>query len=408
MKHPIDYIFIDTSLFISSPFFKENGVIERLFDQAEKGYVKILMPAITEREWFKHFEENTKIKFDEIEKRTRLMGKKRAQEFLEKHSSLSKEYDDLMRDTFKSNMERAHLVRLPIEYPNDQLKKIFDKYFAKEKPFGSNGKKAEFPDAFVLASLEKYAESNGVRILVFAKDKDFTEYASDYLEFQEPNSYLNELVTKIIPEMEQRETKMISADISKLYQYIDSKPKFLLDHIQEETTRFLSDPTTYIDLLDYAEIEDITVDNLNLDISAKDMEIHTVNDDDIEALCFVDIDVTVSVKYFNEDESIWDSEEKEYIYKSYSTMNLILSSVLPVTFLFPRLGEEVIANWDSLDVDVLMVDTINLQEEIDNYRTNEGHYGDIPNEDIPKLVKDMTELKEKVNLMTNLLNKKSQ
>lgn len=406
MKHPIDYIFIDTSLFVSSSFFKENGVIERFFDQAEKGYVKIIMPAITEKEWHLHFEESARVRFEVTEKPIRVMGKKRSQEFLDKYSSLSKDYEDLIREVFKSNMERANLEKLPIDYPNDQLKKIFDKYFSKEKPFGTNGKKSEFPDAFVLASLEKYTKSKGIKILVFANDKDFIEYASDCLEFKEPNSYLNELVTKRIPEAEQRER--ISTDISRLYKYIGSKPRHLLQQIQEEITRFLSDPTSYIDLLDYADVEDISIDNLILDISAKDMEIHSVDEDDIEVLCFVDIDVKVSVKYFNEDESIWDSEEKEYMYKSYSTVDLDLSSDLPVTFSFPRLDDgDKLDELDKLDVEVIMVDSINLQEVIDNYRTYNETYGDIPNEDLPKLVKDMTELKEKVNSMTNLLNKKS-
>lgn len=406
MRHPIDYIFIDTSLFVGSSFFKENGVIERFFDQAEKGYVKIIMPAITEKEWHLHFEENARVKFDITEKPIRVMGKKRSQEFLDKYSTLSKDYEDLIREVFKSNMERANLEKLPIDYPNDQLKKIFDKYFSKEKPFGTNGKKSEFPDAFVLASLEKYAKSKGIKILVFAKDKDFIEYASDCLELKDPNTYLNELVTKRIPEAEKRER--ISADISRLYKYIDSKPRHLLQQIQEEVTRFLSDYTSYIDLLDYADIEEISIDNLNLDISAKDMEIHSVDEDDIEVLCFVDIDVKVRVKYFDEDESIWDSEEKDYLFKSYSTMDLDLSSVLPVTFLFPRLedGDE-FDEWNNLDVEVILVDSINLQEVIDNYRTYNETFGDIQNEDLPKLVKDMTELKDKVNLMTNLLNKKS-
>ena len=142
MRHPIDYIFIDTSLFVGSSFFKENGVIERFFDQAEKGYVKIIMPAITEKEWHLHFEENARVKFDITEKPIRVMGKKRSQEFLDKYSTLSKDYEDLIREVFKSNMERANLEKLPIDYPNDQLKKIFDKYFSKEKPFGTNGKKS--------------------------------------------------------------------------------------------------------------------------------------------------------------------------------------------------------------------------------------------------------------------------
>ena len=58
---------------------------------------------------------------------------------------------------------------------------MFDKYFKKTKPFGSNGKSKEFPDAFVLAALEKYAIKHYIdQIVVFSSDKDIKH--SDYLE----------------------------------------------------------------------------------------------------------------------------------------------------------------------------------------------------------------------------------
>lgn len=368
------------------------------------------MPAITEIEWKKHFEESTRIKFEEIEKSIRNMGSNSVREFARKYSSFSKDFDNLKRDSFIRNMGRAKLERLPLDYPNDQLKKVFNKYFSKEKPFGANGKKAEFPDAFVLASLEKYAKTNNIdRIIVFANDKDITEYKSDCLMSMDPNTYLNDLVTTKIPELEQKETERISADISRLYRYLDSKPETLIENINKEIIQFLSDPTSYIDRFDYAEIDYISVDHIDLEISSKDLEIRSVNEDDIEVLCFADADAKVSVKHFNEDESIWDSEDKEYIYESYTTTRLDLSSVLPVTLLFPRMEKDEVDEQDEktdIDVEISIVDFINLQDAIDSNYASDNVFEDDLNGELPQLIKDMTELKEKVNTMTTLLNKR--
>lgn len=73
MDKPFDYIFIDTSVFQSEAYFKKSGAVSRLFDLAEKGWIKVLMPEITEREWLKHFTEATFLRFTDIDKKATLM-----------------------------------------------------------------------------------------------------------------------------------------------------------------------------------------------------------------------------------------------------------------------------------------------------------------------------------------------
>ncbi|MCK0137833.1 PIN domain-containing protein [Aliiroseovarius sp. F47248L] len=53
---------------------------------------------------------------------------------------------------------------------------IFDGYFSGEPPFGSGGKKAEFPDALALNALERVAVERNIGILVISKDGDWKEF----------------------------------------------------------------------------------------------------------------------------------------------------------------------------------------------------------------------------------------
>ncbi|NEQ01024.1 MULTISPECIES: PIN domain-containing protein [unclassified Moorena] len=67
-----------------------------------------------------------------------------------------------------------------IIYVNDYnpLDKVLTNYFEKKPPF-SQKKKAEFPDALALVSLEKWAEKHNQKILAISTDQDWLDYASN-------------------------------------------------------------------------------------------------------------------------------------------------------------------------------------------------------------------------------------
>lgn len=363
MDKPFDFIFIDTSVFRQSSFFQKDGSVDRLFELANKGFVRILMPTITEKEWLKHFEQGVRIKFDEIERKSRLLGLDETRVFQEKYDGISKEYDTLVKKSFKNHLDDAKVIRLGLDYPSDSLKTIFEKYFAKEKPFGTDGKKSEFPDAFVLSSLEKYATKHDIdKIVVFACDGDMKDYVSPVLEVGDATEFLNEIVTVKMPAYLKEETEKVEKDIARLYQYIGSKPSSLLDQIQCKVEEFLTDVSNYEERFNYIDIDEAYVDELNLNSSVKDMEIHSIEDEVMTALFFVDVDASIRVHSFDEEESIWDSEDKRYITKEFKTTVLNISSTVTVTIGFNRaiwvLDNEHISEITDIDVNSLQ-DAIN-------------------------------------------------
>lgn len=163
MNLPLDYIFIDTSVFQQECFFKNTGRVSKLFNLAKDGYIRILLPIITEKEWLKHFREQAEfnLRSREIERKLELLGhNESASEFLKQYNILLDSFDVSreIENNFKMYISHDGIIRIDYSFFEDAIAGVFDKYFKQEKPFGSGGKAKEFPDAFVLAALEKYAK----------------------------------------------------------------------------------------------------------------------------------------------------------------------------------------------------------------------------------------------------------
>ncbi len=369
MAKLLDYVFIDTSVLQQESFFKETSCVTKLLNLAEQGYIRILLPVITEREWLKHFKENSdpKVKVFEAERKLSLFGKnEKADEFLKSLQTLIDSYDYIREAERIFNEKTNQVGVIKIDYPQFEstLRDVFERYFRQEKPFGTNGKTKEFPDAFVLASLEKYAKENNLdHIVVFSLDKDMIEYESDVLKINQIGKFLDDLLVNRIPDVDVKEQQQ--KDIDKLFMYIHAgKPAFeiaLMERVQE----YLYKTDIYSSHFLYAEIEDVEDVDISLDITAKDMEILSIDDESIEAVCFPEIDGSADVRHFCEEESIWDSEEKEWFYEKYETTEVEISSYLRV---YVKMNRDQLEMGQVPDVEIKDVDFQPLQESLDeNY-----------------------------------------
>ena len=74
-----------------------------------------------------------------------------------------------------------------IDYRDVALPEVMERFFKASPPFAASGKKkAEFPDAVALMSLEAWAKANGKRILAVTADGDWAAFAaqSTYIEVE--------------------------------------------------------------------------------------------------------------------------------------------------------------------------------------------------------------------------------
>ena len=371
-------------------YFKKTGAVSRLFELAANGWIRVLMPEIARREWWKHYSEVMRINFDEVERKAVLMGNtKEAGELVKAHKTIAKSYETLISESFEKHLLNACVEVLPNSYAQDTFDKVVDRYFAKEKPFGAKGKDKEFPDAFILSSLEKYAENNSKsKILLFSADKDMSEYNSDLFDNREVSDYLNDMMTNQIPKFEEEKKRMRDEkDIARMKSYLKENGGVFYSAIREHVESILSDTSIYSERFNYADIDEAYVESLVFEASTKDLEILSVKEDEIRALYFVNIDAHVNVRHFNEDESIWDSEDKKYAYEAYTVSNVELSSHVMVTLAMDRMELEM---GQDPKIIIKEIDTDDLIESIeDNHKSvHQNYYTPIYN--LQKMLQPLT------------------
>ena len=73
---------------------------------------------------------------------------------------------------------------------------VFDRYFASEPPFGDGKKKHEFPDAFVLLSLEAWMAERQLECVLVSNDDDLRRFA-EQSEFLEHVTQIGEVLSRI-------------------------------------------------------------------------------------------------------------------------------------------------------------------------------------------------------------------
>jgi len=210
---------------------------------------------------------------------------------------------DIKHQTFKAFKE-YYKNAVSLNYPDPEL--IFNLYFSAKPPFSEVGKKKnEFPDAFVIEATKQYIEEhpNDV-LLVVSKDRDWNDSFVDLDEVIMCES-IDEAVTKINSIESILSEEMLSEIFRGAYDDILSEAEdcAMRECYELDDYEFIED--LEVDSLETQEVEDIFVP---LKISRDMMLIKTV----------VSIKVSGHGAVFDEERSIWDSEDKEYMVRMYS------------------------------------------------------------------------------------------
>lgn len=73
---------------------------------------------------------------------------------------------------------------------NVSIEEVFKLYYSKEPPFSQTGKKFEFPDAFIIKSIETWCTTNKKKMIFLTKDLNFEGYKCNNLIFKKDLSKL--------------------------------------------------------------------------------------------------------------------------------------------------------------------------------------------------------------------------
>jgi len=83
-----------------------------------------------------------------------------------------------------------------ISSDNSNIDEIFSLYYNQKPPFSSSGKKKyEFPDAFIIKSIDTWCSVNREKMIILTKDNDFYGYKSKNLIYEKDLTFLLEKIT---------------------------------------------------------------------------------------------------------------------------------------------------------------------------------------------------------------------
>ena len=83
-----------------------------------------------------------------------------------------------------------------IKSENVNIEEVFKSFFNEKPPFSSNEKKKyEFPDAFIIHSVNSWCIAKKIKMIFLTKDNDFNGFKSNHLIFRNDLSELLESIT---------------------------------------------------------------------------------------------------------------------------------------------------------------------------------------------------------------------
>jgi hypothetical protein len=192
--------FIDTSIFEANNFFHGRGIQSILY-YSNKGFINIYTTTITTNEIIDRMKFNLISGRNEYNKYVNTINDKnlRVLKNIERYENLKALKFDLteilleLKTKFELNMKYGKVITL--ESSNVNPENIFNLYFKSYPPFSEGKKKYEFPDAFVLKTLEEFCLLSRKRMYIISNDNDFNGYKSPKLIMRNNLSSMLEIIT---------------------------------------------------------------------------------------------------------------------------------------------------------------------------------------------------------------------
>lgn len=332
-----DFVFVDTSVFCKANYFVKDGTISHLFQLHDKGRILLLMPTITKREVQKNYRQDLVEQFDKLSRLHKLKN-------IEAYNLPVMNKDDICKEVnCKISEMMNHVCELDYSYCQD-VETIFEKYFEREYPFAGKGKEKEFPDAFVLQALEKYAADNQIKkVIVLSEDGDMTDYQSPVLDTSEDyKMYLSRKLKE-------------DADLSGFEEALNDSLPNLERQINLKVEALLTNPGTYQEVINLNEVSDVSLNGFEVILNSKDYYITSINEHSIDIDLHAKVDFSVCVEYLDLESSYYDREYDQWLVRNFVFNNIVRSDNIVVKLKY---------SIDMLHLEVSDYGIDNLEDEI--------------------------------------------
>ena len=309
MNKTIDAVIIDTSALLRTQcdFLGINSALLPSFYNllSQKG-VMLLDSDILHREVLNHLHESSIVKtINELEnalkKSSKILSALNVPVESIRHQFETANVLDKLIKQYETIYSNAH--KLP--YPDSQ--KVFDLYFSSTSPFRETVKKKnEFPDAFIIESVKDFLKHEPYKIvLAISQDSDW-ETA-----------------------FENNENVICIDSFDKAINLLQDESD-LADVVFEALNKNISDEILFLADCECYELEEYELVDDDIEIT----EMRLLDLDSMPVLLKLDKDSVVlkvtaklafngRAKIFDDDNSVWDSIEREYIFKVYSDIEFV-------------------------------------------------------------------------------------
>jgi len=232
-------IFLDTNIYEENNFFHSNN-IQGLFYYSRIGVIKLFMTSISKNELISRLEKRLEEVKDDHNKLVNALNKPkfRILKNLLQYEDVSKSQILVSKSLIELSRKLDTIIessRITILSNNNvNVEDIFNQYYLKEPPFSNkNEKKYEFPDAFIIKSVDEWCKTNRKKMIVLTKDNDFNGYKSRRLKFERD---LPELLNQITIYYDSKQKTQIIPRINKA---LEDNRNSVLSLIELELDKFI-------------------------------------------------------------------------------------------------------------------------------------------------------------------------
>lgn len=253
-----EYVFLDTSEFVSASFNFNSPQLKGLKEKAENGSIRLLTTDVVYREVGNRIAKYADEAFRKVGKLVQGDDFRTLRHLL---PNLTKEvagikFDEIKKisqEKFDSYLKEAGVTVLS----TDEIrgKAILDLYFEKKPPFGEGKKKDEFPDAFTLLALQEWAAKERRKAYVISNDGDVRSFAE-----ASPNLLLTDSSPQFLQLITEHEQNKADFDL-----FIELFNFNYEDDLREEVERIVSNyEVISSSFYEYVEFEKLKIEYVNL------------------------------------------------------------------------------------------------------------------------------------------------
>ncbi|MES0492071.1 MAG: PIN domain-containing protein [Leptospirales bacterium] len=303
MEFDTFHIIIDTNEFYRLNFNFNHHSINTLQRYIEQGYINLYSHEIIEKEVYKNIGKKTEETKGTLKRNINNLALLKSlnmnyiNQFLSK--VITEDIEDIIKNKYKQFLSNNCHKKIPTDFavPTE----IIQDYFNVNPPFDVNkkNKKSEFPDAFILNSINKYAKQNNIIMHIISNDSGFTNYSNNYTYLTVYNKleiFLNKFTTKLDQAKHDNIEKIVQDNIESLFDILKNDIEnagFNFSCINDEVE------------VDYSAI---TVD----DLYEEHISISDFNDESADILLELNIILSAEIEYKDYSEAIYDKEDGVY------------------------------------------------------------------------------------------------